>query len=92
VLKRAVPLPCAKHGDPAQVHTEQGALWLGLFSIILPYNHQRQQGEGEAARQIGIIDANTVKLFCDEIGLDFLQTFERLTRINAAYQGIEHED
>jgi len=74
VLKRGVKLPCAKHGDPAHLHYEKGALWLNFYALIAPYSKG------------GNIDAATVKIFCDEIGLDFIETFTRLTHINTAYQ------
>jgi regulator of sigma D len=79
---------CRRHRRPDIFYRVESAFYLQLYSRISRYNDQRQVKQGDQEHTIQLINVQVLKTFCQELGIDFLQTFEILDTI--AEQWSEH--
>ena len=72
---------CRKHRRPDLFSCIESTFYLQLYSFLAGYNEQREIKKGEKQYSIQLINVNVLQVFCQELEIDFLQTFEILSKI-----------
>lgn len=55
--------------------------YLYLYSLLAGYNEIREIKKNDKSFSIQLINIPVLQIFCQELNLDFLQTFEILSKI-----------
>ena len=82
-LRTEQPLPCPKHGDPRRILPELYII-CDLYSIIRSYHTMRVDRD---SNPLCFLNIPLIRLFCRELKLDFVQTFERLDLLHGHLDG-----
>lgn len=84
--RRDVLLPCPTHGDPRDVMPVNAA-WIELYEMIAPYHDFREKQAGDQIERHPILNLAIVRLFAEELGLNFFEMLETLTLIHRGLYG-----
>ena len=85
--RREIPYPCATHGNPADV-TAVNLAWLDLFYLLQDYSDIRFLKQKDKEKAYSVLNVPVMKILCDELELEFLPAFERLTLINRIFNEV----
>jgi hypothetical protein len=80
--RKVVKYPC-KHGNPRLVNPEN-LLWLRVYGLIAPYHSWQGKQLGDQTSWIPLIHVEVLRLFCQELQLDFFTTFTKIQHIHEA--------
>jgi hypothetical protein len=78
-------LPCPEHGD-LNIWPENRIVF-SLYEKIQPYHEIRYIKRGESQEPIYFLNLKLVKIFCDELNLEFLDILEKLEIVHSEIDG-----
>ena len=82
-LRRETPLPCERHGNPADISAASLA-WLSLYDAVKDYstvNFYEDPNNKKKAKRHEVLNVPVLKILCEELQIDFLEAFETLTSL-----------
>ena len=86
-MRREIHFPCEIHGNPADV-TAVNLAWLDLFYLLQDYSDIRFLKQKDKEKAYAVLNVPVMKILCDELELEFLPAFERLTLINRIFNEV----
>ena len=81
---------CRKHRRPDFFQCPESAFYLQLYARLASYNEQREIKKGTTQVSIQLINVPVLQVFCQELEIYFLQTFEILSKIAEQWSEEHH--
>ena len=85
-LRREIPIPCERHGNPADV-SAQSLAWLQLYGLVRDSSELRSHEDAKTkkVKTVCVLNIAVLQILCKEIKVNFLEAFAMLSIINKAF-------